>query len=302
MNKITRDDTAHGVEYVRADEAQAEVLEQCRIIAMGAEREDALRAELTRLKASIALDKMAENARELGLDYEPAPVQGPVAECTNSDTWNCKYCRKTETCAALKDPRNFATPPVAPVQDLPFGVGGGLVAIKTLLGRDPCVHANTAIEMIDAILKEHPTAQPAPVQPIGEVIGRNEYAGFGQIKHAKTIEWFGEPAPVGTKLYTTQPAQPAPVQEPVAYDKTEMNCFVQELYDKKMCEGKHGHYETMFHCVHQAIKRVTPPAAQKQWVGLTDDEIKEILWNLPYELGQEDIRAIEAKLKGKNHG
>jgi hypothetical protein len=51
------------------------------------------------------------------------------------------------------------TPPAAPVQDLPFGVGGGLVAIKTLLSRDPCVHANTAIEMIDAILKEHPAAQ-----------------------------------------------------------------------------------------------------------------------------------------------
>jgi hypothetical protein len=47
----------------------------------------------------------------------------------------------------------------APVQDLPFGVGGGLVAIKTLLSCDPCVHANTAIEMIDAILKEHPAAQ-----------------------------------------------------------------------------------------------------------------------------------------------
>jgi hypothetical protein len=72
MNKITRDDTEHGVEYVRADEAQAEVLEQCRINGMSAEREDALRAELTRLKASIALDKKAENARELGLDYEPA--------------------------------------------------------------------------------------------------------------------------------------------------------------------------------------------------------------------------------------
>jgi hypothetical protein len=57
------------------------------------------------------------------------------------------------------------TPPAAqpaPVQDLPFGVGGGLVAIKTLLSRDPCVHANTAIEMIDAILKEHPAA-PEPV-------------------------------------------------------------------------------------------------------------------------------------------
>jgi hypothetical protein len=98
----------------------AEVLEQCRINGMSAEREDALRAELTRLKASIALDKMAENARELGLDYEPAPVQG-----------------------------------------LPFGVGGGLVAIRTLLSRELCIHANTAIGMIDAILKEHPAAQPA---------------------------------------------------------------------------------------------------------------------------------------------
>ena len=47
-------------------------------------------------------------------------------------------------------------------------------------------------------------------------------------------------------------------QEPVAYDKTEMNCFVQDLYDKKMQEGKHGHYETMFHVVHQAIKKVPP--------------------------------------------
>jgi hypothetical protein len=64
---------------VRADERealQAEVLEQCRINGMSAEREDALRAELTQLKASIALDKMADNARELGLDYEPAVQEG----------------------------------------------------------------------------------------------------------------------------------------------------------------------------------------------------------------------------------
>jgi hypothetical protein len=37
------------------------------------EERDALAAELTRLKASIALDKMAENARELGLSYDNAP-------------------------------------------------------------------------------------------------------------------------------------------------------------------------------------------------------------------------------------
>jgi hypothetical protein len=41
-----------------------------------------------------------------------------------------------------------------------------------------------------------------------------------------------------------------------------------------------------------------PP--QREWVGLTDDEVKEIIWNLPYEPSQEHICAIEAKLKEKN--
>jgi hypothetical protein len=67
----------HGEMLQEIERLNAEVLEQCRINGMSAEREDALRAELTRLKASIALDKKAENARELGLDYEPAPVQEP---------------------------------------------------------------------------------------------------------------------------------------------------------------------------------------------------------------------------------
>lgn len=53
---------------------------------------------------------------------------------------------------------------------------------------------------------------------------------------------------------------PLPVQ-PVAYDKTEMNSFVIDLYEEKMKEGKHGHYEALLHCVHQAIAKVTSPAA-----------------------------------------
>jgi hypothetical protein len=130
------------------------------------------------------------------INPQPAPVQEPAwyhAECDDPD-----YSRftqeKDEAFAIVSDKGGYVTPlytvpfaaPVqeflitdekgrpmtfwggkstppaaqpAPVQDLPFGVGGGLVAIKTLLSRDPCVHANTAIEMIDAILKEHPAAQ-----------------------------------------------------------------------------------------------------------------------------------------------
>ena len=66
-------------------------------------------------------------------------------------------------------------------------------------------------------------------------------------------DWWPSTTQVQEMLALAQPEQ-----EPVAYDKTEMNCFVQDLYDKKMLEGKHGHYETMFHVVHQAIKKVLP--------------------------------------------
>ena len=49
-------------------------------------------------------------------------------------------------------------------------------------------------------------------------------------------------------LYTTPP------QRKPQYDKTKMNCFVQDLYDKKIQEGKHGQYEVVFHVVHRAIE------------------------------------------------
>jgi hypothetical protein len=126
-----------------------------------------LRARNERLERELAgqaaLNKMADNARDLGLDYEPAPVQEIVAWWIVSKTTDEKFVsvRPNDWNDINWDKHPlYTTPPAAPVQGLPFGVGGGLVAIKTLLGRDPCVHANTAIEMIDAILKEHPAAQP----------------------------------------------------------------------------------------------------------------------------------------------
>lgn len=93
-----------------------------------------------------------------------------------------------------------------------------------------------------------------------------------------------------------------PEQEPVAYDKTELNRFVQDLYDEKMQKGKHGHYETMFYVVHQAIKRQSKKVApQRPWQGLTDTEID-------YQAKKDDhgvyfaLGALwaEAKLKERN--
>jgi hypothetical protein len=227
------------------DALAAEVLEQCRIIAMSAEREDSLRAELTRLKASIALDKMADNARELGLDYEPAPVQ-----------------------------------------DLPFGVGGGLVAIKTLLGRDPCVHANTAIEMIDAILKEHPAAQPAVQEgrdwSLLEATQESLREHMAEIKRLKA-------------------AQPAPVQEPVAWMQDSIELYVQDRPS--------AYYTIPLYTTPPAAQPVPVktysggkpwPVAPKPWVNLTDEEVMQTMsgdWTSQFYFA----RAIEAKLKEKNH-
>ena len=89
-----------------------------------------------------------------------------------------------------------------------------------------------------------------------------------------------------------------PEQEPVAYGKTELNCFAQDLYDQKMQEGKHGHYETMFHVVHQAIKRTTPPQRKP----LTDEEIDRMYVSCKYGSVRELARAIEAAhgIKEKN--
>jgi hypothetical protein len=83
---------------------------------MSAEREDALRAELTRLKASIALDKMADNARELGLDYEPAvqEVRLWAVFCGGClKQWSVPYQHPGKSICAECEAKCKDTPPAA---------------------------------------------------------------------------------------------------------------------------------------------------------------------------------------------
>jgi hypothetical protein len=192
---------------------QAEVLEQCRINGMSAEREDALRAELTRIKASIALDKMAENARELGLSYDDAPKIG----CVNHDCDKCKAVQE----------------PVAWMQD-----------------------------SIELYVQDRPSA------------------------------YYTIP------LYTTPPAAQPAVQDGRDWSLLEAT---QESLREHMAEIKRLKAEQPV-----PVKTYSGgkpwPVAPKPWVGLTDEEVNVFVWNMPYEPGQAEIRAIEAKLKGKNHG
>jgi hypothetical protein len=99
-----------------------------------------------------------------------------------------------------------------------------------------------------------------------------------------------QPAPCNCK----QPAQPAPVQEPVAQSLKDAVFTVIEGFNiphdvRKILES--AYYNA-------------PPAAQKQWVGLTDEEI-QTAWDEVMDgavfTRREVYEAIETKLKEKNH-
>jgi hypothetical protein len=123
--------------------------------------------------------------------------------------------------------------------------------------------AQTAITAIKQALA-------APVQE------RCKYCdGTGDV-HDQTGEWRGT-------CHCVKAAQPAPVQ-PVG---TVKDLFTQAAWEKLDVRGSTNVYLT------------TPPAAQRQWVGLTQDEFRDFASTLEYGTGGL-IRAIEAKLKEKN--
>jgi hypothetical protein len=101
----------------------------------------------------------------------------------------------------------------------------------------------------------------------------------------ESIEWEGQPC----QICQPTPAQPAPVQEPVAW-LVEFENGEQELHFDEQSVGE----------TNTPLYTVTPaPAAQRQWVGLTKDEFRDFASTLDYGTGGL-IRAIEAKLKEKN--
>jgi len=100
----------------------------------------------------------------------------------------------------------------------------------------------------------------------------------------------------------------APVQEPVANSSAwwalvmgaaasveEASWSLRDEDAKRQAIGAAKHYREAANALY-----ATPPAAQRQWVGLTDEERDAIV--LGNQQRWEIAIAIEAKLKGKNNG
>lgn len=75
--------------------------------------------------------------------------------------------------------------------------------------------------------------------------------------------------------------------------------FLDSLKDATPCCGQ---YETCWRACTPRGRFLGQRDAQREWVGLTVDEIQTIAFDTRYGGLVETTRAIEAKLKEKNHG
>jgi hypothetical protein len=164
----------------------------------------------------------------------------------------------------------------------------------------PLPHSGPTPPAAKPATEKSSAAQPAPVQPVGRVCFEGD-----------EVVWIDEPPESGSLLYTTPPAQEIMCSTGLCHYKPA--AAVQEpLFWYRPCSN--GMYEGPIHNAQieevrkqsgawvPLVTATTPPAAQRQWVGLTDEEKQELVSN---EIGRvrdyEDYAdAIEAKLKEKN--
>ena len=206
-----------------------------------------------------------------------APVQEPVA---------CQYgnggyaCCEGGPCKA--DEQNNATPVQEPVWCGHCNGSGRMV-------RDPDIGTDQECFVCDGA--------GVPAAPVQEYVGVKPC--WYESKEEKMCPKCGQ-VHAGAIFSKAKPAQPAPVQEPVAW----------EQYAIKFAKGKKLTYEKPKNLPSYIGVRAlvyadtTPPAAQRPFVGLTDEEISAIgskifpsTWNTNHV---EFARAIEAKLKERN--
>jgi len=219
--------------------------------------------------ANEALDKMAENARELGLDYEVEPKIG----CVNHDCDKCK--------ALAEQP-----------------------AQQEIDWKDQYEKQKRRADMWVAKYE----ADIGPLEKAGPVTAQQEPVAW-QYRDARDDgtwgAWLGCDKRLAEDEYRQVRAlytapQPEPVQQ--SAERVEPVAVVSGYYGGK-CVILPLDTARIFN---SNTPLYTSPPAQRTWVGLTDEELSEVYnqaeWQSWCFNGWEYERAIEAKLKEKNCG
>jgi hypothetical protein len=305
-----------------------------------------LRTAIEQAKRQQALDKMAENERELGIQMQPEPVawmypddyermltsetfctvysvevvsptrgESTVALYTTLPATDhipdvgemvgpCKYPKCPYPCPDLPDCKDaekqqapaavvnqqLTTEAAAPVQDSnhEFQNFHRLLCERFGYTHDEVDWKRDQISLIEWIAKQ---VKPTPVQePCAECFGQGIQGEDGD-GIVSGVTWKCDACNGSGKEH---PAPAAPVQEPVAFivnpDGEEQLSWCQPTYSKS------------------TPLYTTPPAAQRQWQGLTDEEVAVLMmeaWgcaSIAPRNAPNFARAIEAKLREKNGG
>jgi hypothetical protein len=191
---------------------------------LGAHAEGKRVKAITAIKQALALDKMADNARELGLDYEPVPEN--FMDALRFDV-------------AMRD--------AAPVQEPDL-----IARLKHPEDHYEFTDPKKANAVLMSLCQEAADALAAPVQ--------EPVAWIEHHKGGDNLEW-DNPGGKCTPLYTTPPAQPAPVQERTDYAVHLNHCNLGEC--EGVCKYLDDDCPALEHADMKAKwDRPTPPAAQ----------------------------------------
>jgi hypothetical protein len=266
--------------------------------------------------AQDALDKMAENARELGLNYDTplsafvrssdedkAEVMERVIDkaieaqkekigCVNHDCDKCKAVQEGRDWSLLAATQESLREHMAEIKRLK--------AAQPAPAQEPehCDPSATVYKLAEMVMSDcgHSSNNQRLLDRITERIQRHIDA----------------PTPPA--------AQPAPVQEPVAWPCViseadfEQNTITLEMKcsDYKVGAGQHWLHTTPPAAQPVPVKTYHDgkpwPVAPKPWVGLSEEEVEAYDSWADFQVGCgrqtlfDMVRDIDAKLKGKNHG
>jgi hypothetical protein len=177
-------------------------------------------------------------------------------------------------------------------------INQAITAIKQALAAQPAPVQSCYCPNCEAMGKELAAlkAQPAPVQDstCNETLRAQDKA------YPRTCKKCGKGPCIGAPKQP--PAQPAPVQEPVAQSLIKALTHAVEIAEAK----RFGTWDDL---LQYRVLLNTPPAAQRQWVGLTDEEILKLAYPIRWQEVDDFeadkavnfAQAIEAKLKENNN-